>query len=132
MITNKKIIVDDIEEESKEVKEAGVVDHPYTIESYENVGRAVCIGILDFYELNPISRIPTTKYKNLKNIKQELLQKIEEDRIKSSNSSNGKIYGKRGKAKSTKVSEAKTKSAKFWAPYKKAAESFMIPKVVIK
>jgi hypothetical protein len=31
---------------------------PYTIEIFEDVGRAFCIGLLDFIGLNPVSRIP--------------------------------------------------------------------------
>ena len=31
---------------------------PYTIEIFEDIGWAFCIGLLDFYEINPISRLP--------------------------------------------------------------------------
>ena len=41
---------------------------PYTIEIFEDVGRAFCIGLLDYIEKNPISRIPTSTFKNLENI----------------------------------------------------------------
>lgn len=30
----------------------------YTIEIFEDIGRAFCIGLLDFYGFNPISRLP--------------------------------------------------------------------------
>lgn len=61
-----------------------------------------------------------------------MLQKIEEEKIKSNIAAHNKLTGKKTKAKSSKASENKAKVAKFWAPYKKAADSFMMPKVVIK
>lgn len=42
---------------------------PYTIEIFEDVGRAFCIGLLDYIEANPVSRIPTSIFKCLENIK---------------------------------------------------------------
>ena len=30
----------------------------YTIEIFEDIGKAFCISLLDFYDMNPISRIP--------------------------------------------------------------------------
>ena len=83
---SKQQIVDAEDEETKEVVDSGVISNPYSIESYEYVGKAVWLGILDFYELSPISRIPTTKYKNLKSIKQEILSIIEEQRRNKANS----------------------------------------------
>ena len=46
---------------------------PYTIEIFEDVGRAFCIGLLDYIEKNPISRIPTGTFKNIENIKTDIL-----------------------------------------------------------
>jgi len=46
---------------------------PYTIEIFEDVGRAFCIGLLDYIEKNPISRIPTSNLKSLENIKNDLI-----------------------------------------------------------
>lgn len=46
---------------------------PYTIEIFEDVGRAFCIGLLDYIDKNPISRIPTSNFKNVENIKNDIL-----------------------------------------------------------
>lgn len=46
---------------------------PYTIEIFEDVGRAFCIGILDYIEKNPVSRIPLSNHKTLENIKNDIL-----------------------------------------------------------
>ena len=46
---------------------------PYTIEVFEDIGRAFCIGLLDFYEMNPISRIAASNLKNLEGVKNDLL-----------------------------------------------------------
>ena len=46
---------------------------PYTIEIFEDVGRAFCIGLLDYIEKNPISRIPLSNLKNLDNIKTDII-----------------------------------------------------------
>ena len=46
---------------------------PYTIEVFEDIGRAFCIGLLDFYEINPISRIAASNLKNLDGVKSDLL-----------------------------------------------------------
>lgn len=46
---------------------------PYTIEIFEDVGRAFCIGLLDYIEKNPISRIPLSNFRNLDNIKNDIL-----------------------------------------------------------
>jgi len=36
---------------------AGSKAPPYTAEIFEDVGRAFCIGLLDYIENNPVSRI---------------------------------------------------------------------------
>ena len=46
---------------------------PYTIEVFEDIGRAFCIGVLDFYECNPITRLPLSVFKNLEGVKNDLL-----------------------------------------------------------
>lgn len=45
----------------------------YTIEIFEDIGKAFCIGLLDFYNINPISRIPSTNLKTLDGVKADLL-----------------------------------------------------------
>lgn len=45
----------------------------YTVEIFEDVGRAVAIAILEWIEMNPISRMPTSHYKNLDSIRKELI-----------------------------------------------------------
>lgn len=40
---------------------------------FEDIGRAFCIGLLDYYNINPISRIPTSIYKTLDGVKDDLL-----------------------------------------------------------
>lgn len=45
----------------------------YTIEIFEDVGKAVCIAMLDLIEKNPISRVPSSQYKNIHNLKRELI-----------------------------------------------------------
>lgn len=46
---------------------------PYTIEIFEDCGRAFCIALLDYVEKNPVSRIPSSTYKTLDAIKSELI-----------------------------------------------------------
>ena len=45
----------------------------YTIEIFEDVGRAVCIALLELAECNPISRMTTSYYKNTESVKKELI-----------------------------------------------------------
>jgi len=47
----------------------------YTIEIYEDVGKAMLVSILDIFEKNPCSRIPNTSYGTLDNIRTELASK---------------------------------------------------------
>jgi hypothetical protein len=37
----------------------------YNIEVFEDIGRATCIALLDYIEVNPISRLITSNYKTL-------------------------------------------------------------------
>ena len=46
---------------------------PYTMEVFDDIGRAFCIGILDYIEKNPVSRVPLSNFKTLENIKNDLL-----------------------------------------------------------
>lgn len=46
---------------------------PYTIEIFEDIGWAFCIGLLDFHEINPVSRIVSSSLKNIEMVKQDLL-----------------------------------------------------------
>lgn len=45
----------------------------YTVEIFEDVGKSVCIAMLEWIEKNPISRIPTSHYKNLASIRNEII-----------------------------------------------------------
>ena len=45
----------------------------YTTDIFEDVGHAVCIALLEWVELNPISRMPTSHYKNLDSLRKELI-----------------------------------------------------------
>ena len=45
----------------------------YTIEVFEDIGKAFCIGLLDFYNCNPISRITQSNLKSLEGVKNDLL-----------------------------------------------------------
>ena len=46
---------------------------PYTIEIFEDIGRAFCCAILDYIDKNPISRIPSTNFKTLEAIRAEMI-----------------------------------------------------------
>ena len=56
---------------SKEKREAPV----YNIDIFEDVGRAFCVSLLDYYKINPISRLPTSWYKSLDGVKNDLVNK---------------------------------------------------------
>lgn len=45
----------------------------YTTDIFEDVGNAVCIALLEWIEMNPISRMPTSHYKNLDSLRKELI-----------------------------------------------------------
>jgi len=45
---------------------------PFSIEIFEDVGKALCIAILDYIDVNPVSRIPLSAYKNIGNIKSDI------------------------------------------------------------
>lgn len=41
----------------------------FTIQIFEDVGRAVCCGLLDMIEANPVSRLSKSEYKNLEGVR---------------------------------------------------------------
>ena len=45
----------------------------YVVDIFEDVGRAVCIALLEWIEMNPISRMITSHYKNLESVRKELI-----------------------------------------------------------
>lgn len=45
----------------------------YGIEIFEDVGRAVCIALLELAQCNPITRMATSHYKNLESLRKELI-----------------------------------------------------------
>jgi hypothetical protein len=45
----------------------------YTVDIFEDVGRSVAIALLEFAEINPISRMHTSHYKNLDSLRKELI-----------------------------------------------------------
>jgi cytosolic carboxypeptidase protein 5 len=69
-------------EEDKEILAWGTKENTYTIEAFESVGQAVWVSLLDYYQINQNSRIPTTKYKNLKGVKEELSTLIQDQKQK--------------------------------------------------
>ena len=48
----------------------------YTIEIFQDIGRAFLIGLLDFYQINPVSRIPTSIYKTVEGVKEDILARF--------------------------------------------------------
>jgi len=48
---------------------------PYNIAVFEDIGRAFLIGLLDFYHLNCISRLPKSPYKDLEGLRKDILSK---------------------------------------------------------
>jgi len=44
----------------------------YTPELYEDIGKAVGIGLLDYFNKNPISRLPMSTFKSLENMRLEI------------------------------------------------------------
>lgn len=44
----------------------------YSVEVFEDVGRASCIALLDYIDKNPISRIPMSAAKTLEGLKYEI------------------------------------------------------------
>ena len=48
----------------------------YTTEIFGDVGRGICISLLDLMDSNPFSRIPLSEYKHIVNIKHWVAAKI--------------------------------------------------------
>ena len=44
----------------------------FTIRSYEHLGKSLCVSMLDLFEKNPFSRVPTTPFKDLNGIRKEI------------------------------------------------------------
>lgn len=56
------------------------IPHRYTTSNFEEVGRGLALAILDLYQLNPWSRLPTTEYATLNGIRQSLLRIVQNSR----------------------------------------------------
>lgn len=67
------IIADDIDN-VKSVYYAGKTY--FTIRSYENLGRCICISILDLFNKNPFSRIGNTSFKTIDGIKEGINEQL--------------------------------------------------------
>lgn len=58
--------------------------HRFSIQDFEQVGRALAVSALDMFQLNPWSRLPTTEYSSVAGVRQSLLQRINASRSKRS------------------------------------------------
>mmetsp|Transcript_28194 Transcript_28194/g.42688 ORF Transcript_28194/g.42688 Transcript_28194/m.42688 type:complete len:149 (+) Transcript_28194:1199-1645(+) len=45
----------------------------YDHQVFEDVGRSVCVALLELEQSNPISRMPSSHYKNLESLRRELI-----------------------------------------------------------
>jgi hypothetical protein len=72
------------------------------VEIFEDVGRALCIGILDIIEDNPISRIQLSTYKTLQNIRNDVEQNLQKYEVGNTNA----VGVNRFKNNNTKVAQA--------------------------
>lgn len=61
--------ITDINSDIYTSSDGSVKSPPFTIEVFEEVGRAFCMGLLDYIEKNPYSRLPQTSYKTLDAVK---------------------------------------------------------------
>jgi hypothetical protein len=50
----------------------GIRSPYYSIEIFEDIGRASCIALLDYIDNTPISRIPMSAVKNVENLKMDI------------------------------------------------------------
>ena len=50
----------------------------FTVDVFEDVGRAVLAGILDLYDANPLSRLPRSQYKNLDGVKKAMEKYVDD------------------------------------------------------
>ena len=76
---------------------------PYTIEIFEDIGKAFCIGLLDFYNINPISRIPSSNLKTLDGVKNDLLSHYPIFIPKKKEEEPAATKGKKGQRKATSL-----------------------------
>ena len=91
---------------------------PYTIEVFEDIGKAFCIGLLDFYNCNPISRLPSSNLRTLVGVKNNLIDHfpiflpkfIEEEKPTP------KIRKRKGQLKSNKTKQAAVKTSSTVTP----------------
>ena len=44
----------------------------YTIEIYENIGKGFLISILDIFDKNPYTRIPSSQFKTIDNLRKDV------------------------------------------------------------
>ncbi|CAI2359232.1 unnamed protein product [Moneuplotes crassus] len=79
---------DDKEQTDPDLVKAGTKENPYTIDSFFQVGKAVCVGILDYYELNAHSRLPSSELGSMKNVRIEMRRLIEERKKKKASNEN--------------------------------------------
>ena len=71
----------------------------FTIEAFENVGKALLVSILDIFEKNPYSRIPNTPYKSIDNIRKEIAMattKIDRFRKEGNAKKKANVHTKQG------------------------------------
>ena len=47
----------------------------YTIEVFEDVGQAFMVSLLGYFKCNPVSRIPTSWFKTLDGVKNDIIAK---------------------------------------------------------
>ena len=72
----------------------------YTTDVCEEIGEAVCVSLLDYYGINPISRIPLSSYKSLDGIKLDITVKR---RLKSKHPLTVKTEVKASKSPNKKI-----------------------------
>lgn len=63
------VLSDELENVKSPYYSAGKKNLYFSIESYEALGKAVAVSILDLFSLNPASRIPNTPFRNLDGIR---------------------------------------------------------------
>lgn len=52
----------------------------YTIEIYQDVGKAMMVSILDVFDKNPYSRIVNTPFNNIENVRKDIASKVSKDK----------------------------------------------------
>lgn len=50
----------------------------FTVDVFEDVGRAVLAGILDLHDANPLSRLPKSQFKNLEGVQKSVEKYVDE------------------------------------------------------